>query len=189
MARRAVFLIVCLCSIFTLAASVSAYGEGMIRVCLDPGDMVAIGGEVTVYYVGVPSEDGYRITAEFGGGMVKGEDASSPLLARWLTHTEGKVGVTQALDADGKTIFVGMPDGLYLLEQTQQTEGYYPMEPRMVSIPSNGERDVLIEQNAEPIMPEESPRTGDHLNPAFSAMLMVLTGCALVVFAGKRRKE
>lgn len=63
------------------------------------------------------------------------------------------------------------------------------MEPRMVSIPSNGERDVRIEQNAEPILPEESPRTGDRLNPAFSAMLMVLTGFVLVVFVGKRRKE
>ena len=189
MARRIILLIACLCNIFMLAASASAYGEGTIRVSLDPGDMAAIGGEVTVYYVGVPLEDGYRITEEFGGGMVKGEDALSPFLARWLTHTEGKVGVTQELDADGKTVFVGMPDGLYLLEQTQQAEGYYPMEPRMVSIPSNGERDVRIEQNAEPILPEESPRTGDRLNPAFSAMLMVLTGFVLVVFVGKRRKE
>ena len=85
MARRIILLIACLCSIFMLAASASAYGEGTIRVSLDPGDMAAIGGEVTVYYVGVPLEDGYRITEEFGGGMVRGEDAPANVKALLLS--------------------------------------------------------------------------------------------------------
>ena len=103
--RKAMWL---LCLAVTLFARVpvaaAAENLGSIQIQLEAGDLAVTNGAVTLYQVGVRTEDGYRITEGFGGGIVRQEDADSENLARWLAETAEASGMTHLLDADGNVI-------------------------------------------------------------------------------------
>ena len=103
--RKMVWLL-CLADCLLVRAPVVAAAEtrGSIQVKLDTGDLPVINGAVTLYQVGVKTENGYRITEGFGGGIVRQEDADSDKLAQWLAETAGETGITMLLDADGNAI-------------------------------------------------------------------------------------
>lgn len=187
MMRKTVCMVIAVGLMLVLSANAAATERGRIRIHLDPGELEAHGGEMTLYYVGTPIEEGYRITAEFGGGIVYEEDALSSQLAQFLSRSEQKVGIKVALDPDGKGEYVGLPDGLYLLEQTAQIDGYYPMISQMVEMPCDGNRNILISPELKPFIALSSPATGDPASPLLWAMVLVLSGMGLYLCVDSRK--
>lgn len=181
-----------LCAAFIpLLLAIPAHGAegGTVRVKLDPGDLAVTSGEVTLYYVGVPTAEGYQVTEEFGGGLVKSGDALSSHLAQWMSQATEENGIRRLLDADGRATFSNLSDGLYLLVQTQSMEGFYPIQPIMVTIPCQNARTILVEPALRPIVVMDSPATGQAFSPLLAAMVMVLSGVGLYMCVEKQKKE
>lgn len=182
----AIFAAVLLLSLGTRASA--AEGSGTIRVRLDAGELPVTNGALTIYHVGVKSEDGYRITDTFGGGMVKEADATSPHLAQWLAETQDVYGKKLLLDVDGNAVFSNLGDGLYLVVQTEKMDGFHPIKPFLVALPSDGQWEVHMEPIVQPIIIGEMPQTGQDLVPFVGTVGMLFSGLGLVLcaFQGKR---
>ena len=93
-----------LVAVLILTASASERA-GSLWIRLNVGELPVINGAFTLYRVGAPISDGYRIGEEFGGGFVRREDALSPHLAQWLNSTQEKQGTRALLDVDGNAVF------------------------------------------------------------------------------------
>lgn len=86
-----------LCCLFALVLTASMVltveasdSGGSIRIRLDVGELPVLNGAFSLYRVGEPISDGYRIADAFGGGFVREEDALSPHLAQWMNAMEQK---------------------------------------------------------------------------------------------------
>lgn len=181
-----------LCAAFILMAAspVAAASErsGSLQVKLEVGDLAVVNGAVKLYQVGTRSEEGYRITEDFGGGIVRMEDAGSGKLAQWLAETAAKTGDSLLLDADGNAVFSDLEEGLYMLVQTERIDGFYPIQPVLLTIPQDDQWDVKIVREPVPVV-TELPRTGQSLLPFFGILGMVLSGIGLLLCVPKNRKQ
>lgn len=177
-------------AVMLLGLGVQARAEemsGTLRITLENGETIVTEGEMTLYYVGKKVSDGYRLTEEFGGGIVKEEDAMSSYLSHWLAETaEG--GMPRILDADGSAEFSNLPEGLYLLVQSETAEGYYPIEPFLLTIPYDGRWYIQAYPKAERIL-TETPKTGQSILPYLGIFGMVFSGGGLVLCAASKRKK
>ena len=180
-----------LCAAFCLmaAAPVAAASEnsGSLQVKLEVGDLAVVNGIVTLYQVGTETEEGYRITQDFGGGIVRPEDSGSEKLAQWLAETAAETGESMLLDADGNAVFSDLEEGLYMLVQTERIDGFYPIQPILLTIPQEDQWDVKIVREPVPVV-TELPRTGQSPIPFLSILGMVLSGVGLMLCAPKDRK-
>ncbi len=161
---------------------------GSIQVTVRSGGTPLSGSMVTLFHVGTPMEDGYRITDAFGGGMVQQEDALSPQLAQWLAQQEGEPGMTRILDADGVASFSRLEEGLYLLIQNQTPEGVFPIMPFLMVVPYEGQWDLEAHPYTQQVF-TDLPRTGQHPGPFIGAAGMVASGIGLALCAGRRRRK
>jgi len=186
--KRGVWLLLIMICLFAMAPVASAETRGSIWVQLNAGDLAVTNGAVTLYQVGFKVEDGYRITEEFGGGIVKFEDADSDNLARWLAESAGEKGRTLLLDADGNAVFSELEEGLYMLVQTERMDGFYPVYPVLLSIPQENVWDVQLLREPVPVV-TEIPKTGQSPVPFFGVLGMVLSSAGLLMCAGKNRKQ
>lgn len=191
MMRRMICVLMALAGVIWLGVPVSAAETGSIRVTLDNGDTVVPDGAVTLYYAGSPLGYDYRLTEDFGGGMIKGEDALSPALASWLAEMAVGGGMMRVLDEDGSGEFCDLTEGLYLLVQTEGSTGYHIMEPMLVQLPCQGQWHVQAYPKIEEIIYQiavEPPATGQSPAPFLGVVGMVLSGTGLVICGRKRRK-
>ena len=178
--RRLVWLLGILLAVSMAPEALAAENLGSVQVRLDAGDLAVTNGAVTLYQVGTRVEEGYRVHDSFGGGIVRLEDASSESLARWLAESAGEEGTTRLLDADGNGIFYDVEEGLYLLVQTQQMDGFYPILPILLTMPQEGSWDVLEYRKPAPIV-TEIPKTGQTPIPYFGLLGMILSGSGLLL--------
>ena len=167
---------------------------GTVRVSLDAGELPVTNGAITLYQVGTPVTDGYRITEGFGGGIVKSDDATSPYLAQWLAESAGEAGKTVNLDVDGNVTFSNLENGLYLIVQTERMDGFYPIKPFLVTIPDDGQWQVQVSPKTEPIIIEnlenlENPQTGQPIAPLLGAMGLVASGVGLYLCVDSKRRK
>ncbi len=177
---------VVLAAALSLPAQAGELG-GSIRLDLEVGDFVVTNGAVKLYQVAQQSPEGYLVSDSFGGGLVKPEDALSSSLAQWLAQTAEDGGITRLLDADGCAEFSRLPDGLYLVVQSEKMDGFHPFEPFLVTIPMDGEQDIQVSPPVFPIV-AESPATGQDMQPFLGVAGMVVSGFGLALCAmGKRR--
>lgn len=168
-----------------MAVPVRAVERGAIGVSIDSGLTDVVGRRLLLYRVGEQTEGGYRITEEFGGGLVLNQDALSPHLARMLANTQGSGGAFRMVDGDNTAFFSGLEPGLYLLTE----DGEEPMIlPYMVAMPQAGSWQVMaypaVKYYATP-----NPGTGQHPGPILGALGMVASSVGLAVCAGIRRKK
>ena len=180
-----------LCAAFCLlaAAPVAAASEnsGSLQVKLEVEDLAVVNGSVTLYQVGSKTEEGYRITENFGSGIVRMEDADSEKLARWLADTVEVTGNSMLLDADGTAVFCDLEEGLYMLVQTERIDGFYPINPILLTIPQEGKWDAKIHRQPVPVV-TELPQTGQSPVLFFSILGMVLSSTGLLLCLPKNRK-
>lgn len=145
-------------------------------------------GVLTLYQVGEEIEGGYRILEAFGGGAVEQEDALSPHFAKLLAGVDVQGGWSQTMDKENSAEFNYLPRGLYLLVQSQAEAGAAVVRPFLLSVPMDGQWYVRSYPDPQPIY-LENPRTGQHPGPILGAVGMVVTGVALAVCAGSRRRK
>lgn len=175
--------------LFLLSTSAEATEmKGSLEVKLDAGELPVINGAVTIYLVGVPIEGGYRLLDRYGGGIVRAEDVGSRNLAFWLGELTDS-GRELLLDVDGRVVFSGVEEGLYLVEQTQRMDGFYPFRAFLAEVPSGGRWTRRFEPSVNPIT-DEPPCTGD-LTLYLGTLSMFLTGSGLIAcgICGKRKKN
>lgn len=163
--------------------------RGSVEVRLDAGELPVTNGAVSLYLVGIPGEEGYRVLDRFGGGVIRREDAGSEHLALYLSELAGG-GRELLLDVDGRVKFSGLEEGLYLVKQTEKMDGFYPFRAFLVSVPAAGNWDLVESPTVLPIT-MEPPRTGDGLRFPLAVMTMVVSGMGLIFcwMEGKRRKQ
>lgn len=166
----------------------AAQEGGSISLSLDTGELPALNGAITLYQVGVPAGEGYRIVENFGSGFVRAEDTASQELALWLADAAGDFGWTINVDVEGDVTFFGLTDGLYLLLQTQRTDGFHPISPQLVTIPCSGAYQVHLNPATNPIICD-NPQTGQPITPLLGAMGMVLSGVGLYLCLDRRKKK
>ena len=173
--------------LFSLSTVASAAENiGSIHVKLEAGDLPVINGAVTLYQVGIRTEEGYRITEGFGGGIIRQSDADSEKLAQWLAESAEEAGMSMLLDADGNAVFSELEEGLYMLVQTERMDGFYPIYPVLLAIPQEENWDVLVHKAPVPVV-TELPKTGQSLIPFFGILGMVLSATGLLLCRKKIR--
>lgn len=175
-----------------LSAS-AAQMTGSIRISMDTGELPVLNGALAVHAVGTPVTEGYRIGKDFGGGIVKGDDALSPQLARWLAEMAEEGGTSLLLDADGNVTFSNLEQGLYLVTQTEKMDGFYALEPFLLTIPMEGRWQLQVNPLPEPIITElvlpDNPATGEGPMLILGILGMLLSGIGLLLCALARRKD
>lgn len=166
--------------VLVLALSLPAAASeirGSVEVQLDAGELPVTNGAVTLYHVGIPSEDGYRLLDRFGGGTVRADDVTSGHLAGYLSELAGG-GRQLLLDVDGKVVFTGLEEGLYLVKQTERMDGFYPFRAFLMEIPTDGQWDLRETPVVLPIT-LEPPQTGDGFRLPLALFGMTLSGLSL----------
>ena len=183
-----------------LAGSVSAADlpdlqkAGQIRVHLKPGH------SLTLYPVGQPQlENGdysWQLTQEFAGSGLSLQDLTAGKLpaglVRWA-EKQALPGTTYTADSDGAITFPELQPGLYLLYQKQAVDGYYPVSPFLVTVPTHSETGWEYEVNASPKTeltekpgPTPPPKPSEPKLPQTSQLnwpIPVLAVCGLLLFA------
>ena len=168
-------------------SAAAAESRGSIQVSMDVAGLPVINGAVTLYQVGVPVEDGYRIQEGFGGGIVRTEDADSDKLAQWLAESAEEAGLTMLLDADGQAVFSDLDEGLYMLIQTERIDGFYPVYPILMTIPDGDVWNLQIQREPVPVV-TELPKTGQSPVPFLGTLGIVFSSIGLLLCAAKNRK-
>lgn len=187
--RKAVWLL-CILGLLFAKATVAAAGEyrGSLQIKLEAGDLAVTNGAVTLYQVGIKTEEGYRIREAFGGGIIRQTDTDSDKLAQWLAETAGENGTVMLLDADGQAVFSELEQGLYLVVQTERMDGFYPINPILLTIPQEERWDVRIDRQPVPVV-TEIPKTGQSPIPFLGVLGMILSSAGLLISAVKSRKQ
>lgn len=187
---KKVICLLCLTLGLFVAAPAAAAAEfrGSIQIELEAGDLAVTNGAVTLYQVGVKTEEGYRIREHFGGGMIRQEDIGSDNLARWLAESAMESGNSMLLDADGFAVFPELEEGLYLLVQTERMDGFYPINPILLTVPEENRWDLRIYREPVPIV-TDNPKTGESPMLFLGILGMVFSTAGLFLCAGKNRKH
>ena len=173
--------------VLALGGKAAAVEEtGTVRLDIIIEELAVTRGAVTLYRVGYPVQEGYRIAEEFGGGIVQHADAESPHLAQWLAESVDGSGMKRLLDADGDAVFSGLEDGLYLMVQSEGMDGFYPVSPQLVTVPRNRDWEVTVELVPLPIV-VENPSTGDGFSPVWAMIVVMGSGLGLAVCVRKRK--
>lgn len=178
-------------TLFLLSQSPAAHAEasrGSVQVSLEAGDLAVTNGAVTLYQVGLKTEEGYRITEAFGGGIIRQADTGSDQLALWLAETADENGMTMLLDADGHAVFSELEEGLYILVQTERMDGFYPIRPVLLTIPEEDRWDLTIYREPVPVV-TEIPKTGESPILFLGVLGMIFSSIGLFISARKVRRR
>ena len=156
-----------------------------ILVTLREGERTVNTGAVELCRAGALTQDGFQLSQELGGGLVRFEDAASPDLALQMCR-KAAVGITQTVDSHGLARFSGMEPGLYLVRQKQASEGYYSFRPYLVAV--TGEMTLV---DTYPVMEplEGSPRTSENPRPYLAALAGAITFAGAIFWDQARRQE
>ena len=117
------------------------------------------GGSLMICQVGSVSEDegnyNFILTGAFAASNVSLEDISSAEPAEELARyaAENSIsGTSIEIGADGKAAARELPLGLYLIVQEKSAEGFDPIEPFLVSIPTYEDGSYIYQVDAQPKM-------------------------------------
>lgn len=188
MKKRRSIVFALLCLLWLCIPVTASEDPGTITLHLNTGELPVTNGSFTLYRVGSKSSDGYHIREDFGGGFVQEEDALSPHLAQWMERSAGEGGQTILMDVDGDAVFSDVAEGLYLVVQSELTDGFYPVQSFLLTMPSDSRRNLYV--NLEPLpRVMASPATGQDPAPYIGLAGMVLSALGLVYCSGglKRR--
>lgn len=185
--KRGMMALLVIAAVLSLSVTAGASEmKGSVEVKLDAGELPVTNGAVTMYPVGIPTEGGYRLLDRYGGGIVRAEDVDSRNLAFWLGELTDS-GRELLLDVDGRVVFSGVEEGLYLVEQTQRMDGFYPFRAFLAEVPAGGKWTRRFEPAVLPIT-DEPPCTGD-MTLYLGTLGMFLSGGGLVACGIWERKE
>lgn len=145
-------------TVFAISGSEIDMDEtGSISITIKYENNPVAGGSLTLYNVAsISLDDGnlsYVLTSDFLDFETDFSDISSDTFAKDLKNyadankLEGK---TEEVDEDGKVLFEGLNLGLYLMVQKDAADGYYEMNPFVVSVPDESMGKVVYNVDASP---------------------------------------
>lgn len=131
------------------------------------------GGSLTLYQVAeVQTDDGnyfFTFVNQFKECGLSLDNVQSQKLASALAdYAEQKNmdGVTKLIDKDGRISFTNLKLGLYLVIQNEAAEGYYAVEPFLVTVPMREEGEWIYHVNAMPKLElKKAPDSPEPSNP------------------------
>ncbi len=149
--------ILLLCGLhMTLYAQEPQEIKGKITVKMKYDGKAVTGGALTVYRVGEAAEENgdftFFKTADMGDFSEEFDDISDPKLAQDVAafvQSKNLSAYAAAKNQEGKAVFTNLDLGLYLVVQTESSEGYEPLKPFMFSVPMNIDGHYTYEINAE----------------------------------------
>lgn len=188
MSRKLVCVLFAAVYVMGLTVPASAVSTGEIRVTLDFGDGIVHDGSVMLCLVATEEGEDYRLTETFGSGLVKREDIVSDALANWLAEIAIRSGKSRILDADGSACFTDLPEGVYLLVQTEDIVGIDPFQPMLILLPSSGAMELAVFPLERRVY-AQCPQTGQRNVPLLGAMGMILSGLGFLVCLEWLRKN
>lgn len=183
MKRKYIKNLVCVLvlGLLVLGMSITAFAAGLPEIDLSKRGSIALtlkendthkpipGGVFTLYYVAKIDASGnnleYVYTDEFkNNGMQLGDLRAEGLAVHLANHASDSSGINKTSDADGKVFWDDLDLGIYLIVQRGRVEGYYGIEPFLVTIPmSDKENNIRIyDVDASPkveVIPEEPSET------------------------------
>lgn len=193
--------------------------RGSISITMEYRDEPVSGGTLTLYRVADVDFDGgnyfFTYTEDFAECSVPVTELSSSGISTALAEIakdKKLTGVTQTLDENGKTTFIDLEIGLYLLIQEEATSGFKKVNPFLVSVPyyedghyiydvdtapknlPGPETEPSTEPTTEPTNPgNKLPQTGQTNWPvpvmAAVGMLLITAGFCLKTSAKKKTYE
>ncbi len=113
-------------------------------------------GELTLYKVADLNydDDGnmvYTYTSDFSSSTVSLDDIEDSSLPVYLeTIAENLDGSAETVSSYGRVKFEDLSLGLYLIVQTENSTGYYPVDPFMVTIPIEQDGEWVYDVDASP---------------------------------------
>jgi len=140
--------------------------NGSISVTLQDGENrgPVSGAEITLYRVAEATISGYQLSYVFtddfkGCGMKLDNLRQDGLETHLVTYanTQGLSGIaTIKTDTNGSANFSNLETGLYLVQQTKNTKGFYSMEPFLVSMPMTVDNEWVYDVDASPKVEENT---------------------------------
>lgn len=131
--------------------------KGSIKITLSDGGKAISGGSFTIYRVaGIRENNGdyyFELTGDFAESGVSLKNVESARTAKKLANyaeTEELKGTKKSVGEDGKVKFSGFRTGLYLVVQEENAEGYFKVDPFLVSVPFLEDGVYLYDVNASP---------------------------------------
>lgn len=184
MLRRFVCLIWAVSMAMVLRVPVFA-SEGSIQVIPRWCEAAVSGGTVTISRIGTRDGQDFRITDGLADWILTEQEVTSESFLKEIQFRFTK-GQDCLITGDNGAVFEKLPEGLYLITQTDPAEGYFPFVPFLVELSS----DRLMQVTAEPpvIRVAEIPKTGDYPAPIIGAMGIGLSVALLMVLADGRKK-
>lgn len=200
-----------ICSCYA-AGPIDAERVGSISVLIEYNDHAVSGGTLTAYHIAVPTWIGEDYVFEFTQSFDNCELSLSELDQKETAIAFSEYvlaqsisGITRRINMDGEAKFENLPVGLYLIIQEQAANGYFPIEPFLISIPMmEGDKWIYdvdatpkidIEREPQPInppKPPDIPQTGQLKWPipllTISGIVFFALGWALI-FKSKKKKD
>lgn len=150
-----------------LSVCVSADSNpGSVIVSMRYGTTPVPGGTVVIYRVGDATVSNGQVTLIPTGDFSDCEGTDADLYSQELayaltTHVYENFLTpdgTQTPDSQGVARFDDLPEGIYLIVQTEAADGYYEISPVLVAVPtySDGNYNVLVDSKV-PIYPVNPP--------------------------------
>lgn len=167
----AVCLVVC-CALPAFATSANIVlgrlGSLHVRLYDTHNDVPLRGGELTLYQVAsVKRTNGnlyFDYTGDFAGcGVVLGDLSDSTLadqLVKYLPAVPA-IAAQQDVNEEGYADITKLPQGLYLVVQTEASHGYEAIKPFLVSIPLRDGDNWIYDVDATPKVGATIPETPD----------------------------
>lgn len=129
--------------------------KGTVTVEMEYDGKAVEGGTLTAYRVGrIREDDGnysFEKTPDMEGFTGDYSDVGSAELAHEVAAFVSERGIlpcATAENAGGKALFPALELGLYLIVQTEASDGYEPLTPFLVSVPMNRDGEYIYEINA-----------------------------------------
>lgn len=151
------FCLLCMVSMTAYAHEVPDENQkGTVTVEMEYDGKAVAGGALTAYQVGqIQESDGNysfaktKAMASFSGSY---ENIASADLAESIATfvKENQIAAySTAKNQNGKAVFSDLELGLYLIVQTEASEGYEPLKPFLISVPMNEDGHYVYEVSAE----------------------------------------
>lgn len=199
--------------------------KGKITVNMVYDGQPVSGGTLAAYWVGQIQEDngnyGFAKTPDMEAFTGNYADLSAPTLAEEVAAFVQKNSVqacATAENTEGKAVFSELKLGLYLIVQTEASQGYEPLKPFLVTVPMNENGSYVYEVDAqgkfqlapkepdpsesnptEPSKPTEPPKPTDptlpqtgQLNwpvPVLAVLGLGLVAIGWLLCSGKKKSE
>lgn len=180
MAALWVLVIVLLCSIYGYADEV----HGSIEIKMMKDGVPVAGGSIILYQVAQWEENQYRVTngfLDFGSGKLDWKQPETAKSLFTFAEQQGIDGEEQIVTESGTVLFSDLAKGCYLVAQRIPAEGYLPIRPFVITIPTSVEQSEMYHVTAYPKCMEkiqgESPQTGQSPLPYY---LFFLSGSGIL---------